>query len=886
MERRRIRLTALAGLWLASSALFAAGLQVEVGTRDRDTDAAIEGALKRVGSLARESARAQRLNIPERMPLLTNRVVLTRNGQRLPFDPGGRAPGDLTLQFQSSGSRAFPTAYQTHLQNTFNQAVTVMNAVFGMPKSGINVKVLNYDADIPDRTAVAGGAYVSNAPGGPEIRFPVFSNPTAASIHFIHCLLLAYQADTPVPTDAWNEGLVRAAVMQISRTPNALTGNPDSQQIEAVLDAAYDVSPHYEWWNQPSLGAPNFIAPNLLNGSLPAGGSTGGIFLLRFQMAGTAWATLLAEYPAFLSQFNARYQASPGMYTDEAALIPLGQQVINTIRGSSSATVEGYSFADWVERQGVLDPVGSAGLKLHVQAFPLTPTAGTSDFGVFAIVLNAFRLDAAGNETLLAGRSYPIYWREDWTRFFTTAQDDVIDVAGAYGSVAPNFFANNGQAPYRVAVDVPFNGSLQRVYLPAGATGTGADPTSRDIFGTLRGVDEVSGTYSLSITGTRLAAPITLNVQRFAFGAVIADPNFQQPQQLTIQVLRNGVVLFTRTINKGQGPVALDLAPPQSDADITWTLPAGLSLAGPGGSPWRSNADEVLGLTSGNLLLARWNSIAGKYDLYPDEGGFQGLLGYYLNVPSATSRTFAVRREIGVPVSLPLRPGWNMVVNPFDETVPFNRITATTGTEAVATYNEARGSILGTTMFALSRDNTNINVGTLTAISSVAARQAFFVRCDRPEGGALILTPNAQARGRSSVSRLPRPDWEMQVNVTAAGRPTASASFGQSRIATRGADRLFDSDLPPSAGGLQISVNNLYRDISGPGRSESFTVRLTGLVPGQQTTLFIGRKERPTALVVVDRTTGRRMFWRRGGTYRFVPTSTTQTFDILTGVVR
>jgi len=868
------------------AAAFPVGLPVEVGTRDREADAAVENALRRVAILARDSMRAQRRVAPPREPLLTSRVVLTRNGQKLPFNPGGRQVGDLVLQFENTGGRAFPTDYRTHLQNTFNQAVTVMNAVFGPPKSGITVRVLNYDADIPDRTAVAGGAYVANAPGGPEIRFPVYSNPTAASVHFIHTLLLAYQADTPVPTDAWNEGLVRAAVIQVARTPNALTGNPTAEEIESVLDASYDVSPHYEWWNQPSLGAPNFIAPNLLNTNLPAGGSTGGIFLLRFQMAGTAWATLLAEYPAFLREFNRRYQASPGAYQTEAALLTLGQQVLDTIRGSVGSTVEGYPFAEWVERQGVLDPVGGAGLKVHVQAFPLFPTAGTSDFGVFAIILNTFRLNADGSETLLAGRSFPIYWREDWTRFFTTAQDDVIDVAGGYGSVAPNFFANNGQAPYRVAVDVPFNGSLERVYLPAGATGTGADPTPRDLYGTLRGVDEVSGTYNLTVRGTRMGAPIGVPVQRFAFGAVISDPNFQFAQQITVQVQRNGATLFSRVINKGQGPLALDLAPPEADADTTWSLPAGLSLAGPGVSPWRGYAPTLLGVDPAQLLLARWNSVSGRYDLFPEEGAIQGKLGYYIDLPAARTAEFAARREINVPVSLPLRPGWNMVTNPFDEAVPFNRVTATTGTEAVATYNEARGTILGTTIFGLTRDNTNIHVGTLSALSSLPARGTFFVRCDRPEGGVLILSPSSQARGRSTPSRLPRPDWEMQIKVSSPGRPVAMASFGQARTATANADRAFDSDLPPDGGGLQVSVDRMFRNITGPGRSASFRVRVTGLTPGQVTTLAIGRKERPRSMAVVDRQTGRRLYWYRGGSYRFTPTGTTYEFDILTGVTR
>jgi len=228
--------------------------------------------------------------------------------------------------------------------------------------------------------------------------------------------------------------------------------------VNAVLDAAYDVSTFYDWWNQPSLAAPRFIAPNLVSTPLPAGGSTGGIFLLRFQMAGTAWNRLLAEVPGFLVQFNARYQLSPASYPNEASLVALGQVALDAAAGRANATVEGKTFAQWFEEQRVLDSDLIPGPKLHVQAFPLDPTPGSSDFGVFAIVANAFQLEPNGNETLFGGRAFPVYWREDGTRFLTSVQDDVLEIAGAYGSVAPNFPATSGTTPYRTLVDVPFAG--------------------------------------------------------------------------------------------------------------------------------------------------------------------------------------------------------------------------------------------------------------------------------------------------------------------------------------------------------------------------------------------------------------------------------------------
>jgi hypothetical protein len=82
--------------------------------------------------------------------------------------------GDLVLVFDTTGARAFPSDYRTFLETVFANAKATMNLVFGPPSLGGQVRVSNFDADIGDRDAVAGGYYLpDNGSGEREIRFPV-----------------------------------------------------------------------------------------------------------------------------------------------------------------------------------------------------------------------------------------------------------------------------------------------------------------------------------------------------------------------------------------------------------------------------------------------------------------------------------------------------------------------------------------------------------------------------------------------------------------------------------------------------------------------------------------------------------------------------------------
>ena len=887
------------------AAPFALGsdLRVEIGqTRSLDavhdlTDAAVRTFARRAALLGHAQlenwASRGRLRTPYTLPL---RVVLTRNGVPIPPHRPFLGGSDITLTF--SLTRPFPAGYQTTLQGVFTQAKPAMNAVFGPPAVGGPVLVSNYDADIQDRYAVGGGYYVANGgpSGEPEIRFPVYFSTEGAGVNFLHCLLLAYQGQNPYPFDAVNEGLVRAATMKIARTAGSLPATFDPVAVENALESLYDVSGFYDWYNQPALGCEHFIAPNLLNTQLPPGGSTGGIYLVRYLMAGTAWHKVIAEYPGFIAEFNSLYYANPSAFQTMPELVALGQQALDFVGGAPNSTVEAMSFADWVERQYILDAQTTGGLKIMVQPFPIDATGGTSDFGVYGFDVNVFRTAANGDESLLAGTSYPIYWRPDFSRFFMAAQDDQIKLAGAYGAVVPNFPGatfNNKQ--YRVAIDVPFGDSDTRVVVPAGSFSTGTNPLPNNFIGTLTGLSAPAlGTYEVSVEWPG-GSQTGVTVDNFAFGANITDPNFLKAQAVTVRVFVNAgspSEIFSRRVNKGFGMLALNLSPPESDTSYDATVLSQLDFIGIPLQQYRVRPTDAFAIADPDLLFARWNSTLNRYDIFPTAGQILPGFGFYLRPASSGTTTIHGYSPPKTPISIALVPGWNMVTVPFNQSLDSTDVTFTVATEAVSTFAEAVGTIIGNTVFDFTPDGANPDTGTLLPASSFVPGRGYFVRVLRPEGAVMIFTPTdfGTANVSAPVSRTSQLQtldhaWEAKVQVSNPRFKKTWVVIGQSNRATLGFDPMFDSELPPSPGGFQaalISSRRMFKDIGLWGSVQKFNLDVTGLYKGERETLDVILTKGTKMLTLIDKATGKRTWFTHGGRYFFKAAGTSQSFEIWT----
>ncbi len=825
------------------------------------------------------------------LPLLTQPVSVRFDGGAS-RSPLSRVRGDITLQFDTSGARAFPSDYRAFLQDVLTSAQPAINQFFGNAFISGTVRVRNYDADINDRDAVAGGVYVhDNGSGDREIRFPIYQDqvgykPEVVAINFLHTLLLAYQGGTTYPGDAWNEGLVRSVVIQIARFPGALPNGLDTDQVEAVLSSTYGVGGLYDWYNQPALSSTRFIAPNLATLALPVGGSTGGLYLLRYQMAGSAWQKVAVQYPTFAKELRNRVFALSTTPT-LAQLQTSGQQSIDAVQGAG-AKIENLTFAAWVRNQFILDITTTPGLKLALQPFPIADGLSGSDFGVFGVQAHLFEVRANGDEILSRDTLYPIYWSPDYTRFFTSAQDDRIDVFQGYGAVAPNFPGGGfGGSPYRVTLDVPAQDRLARVTLPAGAIATPANPVPKTVFGTVTGiVPETGAAYSVRFR--RGSTTWNLPLENFAFGGDLTGaPTLTD---LRVEVVRtlNSVttVLATRFVNRTDARLALQLHV-DAIAEQNIVLPAGVSAFVAEVDPRRTGAYSALGLGENEALLARWNALRGRFELGADVGNLTPGHAYFARRDASLNRDVSGFAPGNEPITVALRPGWNFIGSPFGVGVSFGDIEVLNAANPSQTYEGARGVLLGTDAFVFSRGANDPasgvpETGLFVAATQIPAAAGVYVRCLAPEGAVLLMRPpSAGLTGRASLTPIPA-RWRADLTLRQGGNIAATAEIGQAAGATRGFDVRIDSEPPPAAfGGPRMTIDTrYYRNLTSDRSAGSWRLSATGLNPGQTYTLQLN----PTpGSPVIDLTIpGTQQRWRsdRAITISFTARASTALWDI------
>lgn len=822
-----------------------------------------------------------------RIPFALPNTVVLKGGKGGQIGP--RVRGDLILQFDT-GTTAFPPAYEDLLQSVFDQARPTMNLVFGLPSEAGDVRITNADATIPDRSAVSGGTYVAGSAGARQILFPVYSSPEAAAVNFLHCLLLAHQGRTPWPYDAQQEGLVRAAVMQVARTPGALPASLDPELIEAALANTYDVGPWYDWYNQPALASTAFIPANLFNTDLPSGGSVGGPYLLRHQMAGSAWYKAIIQNPGFLPELNRRYYLTGVSLAEDPAFITACQASLDVANSSVSSLIEGKSFATWLPQQFVLQRRIAVGPKVLVQPVPLPPEAGTSDFGVFDVVTHSFETRANGDEILLSGTAYPIFWENTFNRLFPSAQEDRMDIAGAYGSVTPNLPNILGGAIYRCAIDIPVGDRLQRTYVPVGAIATGSDTDEKNFYGTVIGLGSAdSAKVRVKVGNTVVGNAPIING---AFGITVTNTNYSRAQRLTVEVIKtiNTVdqVALTRLVNKAPGALSLDLRVGENiEFGPTGGIPKGLSLLGFSAEPYVGSPTDLLGA---NPLVARYNPNRAAYDLFPDTGDFRLGHAYFVRANVALpSFSVSARYHPGTPMSVALRPGWNLVSSPMPEDVPISRIRVVRAADFPKFYSDAVGTEVGLDFFEFTPGANDPatgapETGTFGAGTIFRQGRGYFVRCLAPEGATLVFDPLTPLVRNGPRVAGKQPTWVIRAAVTK-GRNVAMAFMGAAQDATVNFDRPYDSTLPPAlSGGLQLAVEGKnYRDVRRINDNQTFRIKLTGLVVGQSYDLkLIAAVGNPGEFTLVDAVARVRARMKAPFSYPFTATSSIRWIEVQT----
>jgi hypothetical protein len=874
--------------------------------------ALVTGVSAEVAAANAYAAAYWRAKHPAGLPFIMPRVAYMRDENGRALWPGPRRSGEdggLTLTFEG-----FDAAYQQRLVATFDASKPFLDAILGQPYQAATVHVRNYDADIGDRDAVAGGIYLPDGgTGTPVILFAVYLAPETAVVNFIHCLALAYQGPALLEYDAWSEGFARAATMQTVRL-GGVPGGLNQGTIDQIIESSYDNSPHYSWYNQPPLGNPRFIAPNLRDLPLPPGGSLGGIYLMRYKMGGTAWGKVITEFPGFLSTFlpayYTAYDIDPSLAGDIPALKSLAQSTMDFLGGPGS-TIEGRPFASWHRRQFILDTTVTRGKKVFLEPIPITSGLLGNDFGVFALWGTYFDTLQGGNETLLSGTSYPLYWDTSFARMFTSGQDDRMDIGAGFGSVTPNLpNVLGGDIWYRGTVELPVTDTIARSLLPVGAIATANNPIPKVFYGTVLGFDgavtggdpNVTGIVRLTLPGQ---PPIDASLRNGAFGADVPAPGFNAPKRATVQVIRvvNAVetVLHTSFVNTWGQALGLDI---RIDDETTYFplggLPGGIQMFTMPVRPFETDMAVTLGQPPGQALIGRWRQDLFRYALYPSLQGFDYGRGFFTRLPAAQPGISVEGFSPGSsPLSVALQVGWNQVGSPFPDDIPFTQVTVQRAAEFPKLWADAiAAGWIDTTIFEFVPGAPDPfsglpEGGAMNAITSFPEGKALFVRCLVAEGVTITFKPSTSMAASQTIPLAPL--WRVRLAFSGLGVERSAVEIGAQSGARTGHDVGIDALLPPLWGGaLQASIAGaapLFRDMRQSGISP-WTVYAEGLRVGAAYEVrFVqaAGSARPR-FRVRDVESGVTVSPSVGGVYRFTARSPRHTFHVtafaLTGGAR
>lgn len=808
-------------------------------------------------------------------------VVLRRNGRLILPDRtrnGGLGNGTLTFQFQTTGDM-FPPNYQNLLQRVLNTVVPLVEAEYGKPAQTRTITVVNFDEDIGDRDAVVGGIYdVSNN----QFLFPIFNAPESAAVNLTHLIVRAFHGGVQLAYDAWEEGFARAVTAKVARTSTfrGIAGL-SADFIEQTLENTYDARPYYDFWNQPSLGSPSFIAPSLRQGSI-AGGTTGGLWLVRYLMAGSVWMKLQTEYPNFFKEFNNRFygQYTTGLEGNVPQLIQIAKQTLSAISGSGSPTVEGIPFEDWYKRQFVLDTSVTYGRKLHAQLFPYVSQVQPDEKAVFIVFLTYFQAMQTTNgwdESLLSGTCYPVYWDYQFNRLTLSPQYERVDIRVGSGSVVPSFIGDE-TANQRLTIDFAVGTESVRLAYPSGKV-QGAN-FQNDFFGAVYGLENGSVQIQLE-NGVNSTTPVVNG----AFGVTLPSPGVNRDQRATLTFKDSGgSTVGTARVNTGVGFQGVVVYLDNPIQTFRLQLPAGLHMISLPLRPFTTDFASLLGIASNRLMLAHWRQERFQYAYYPETPAPAPGTGYFLQLENPINvliqgQTPPTNQNIG----LGLQVGWNLIGNPFSSSVRVaDLLVAHTFEEPVSweTATESIGgqpALVGSSIFTLNQ------TGGYTAVTQLEPGKAYWVRVLRPEGVNLIVPPPSRSRNATRNYTVSPAQWESRLVLeTTGGNHQASIALGLDPRARNDYDSM-DVESPPAFSerlrmgieqqGWGRSAGTYERDVRAPNAKQSWEITIRPLQPDETHILRwqMPNTNRRWRVNLHDATTGEKIDMRTKREYWFVP---------------
>jgi len=134
--------------------------------------------------------------------------------------------------------------------------------------------------------------------------------------------------------------------------------------------------------------------------------------------------------------------------------------------------------------------------------------------------------------------------------------------------------------------------------------------------------------------------------------------------------------------------IVVTAGPVQSYPNGDVYFEAGLYMLGPPAIPADSHPATLLGIPTGDLQAARWNTSSGAYDYYTGEplpDNLRLALGrsLWVNLPYAVTVSPSGTSAPSGDFNISLRPGWNQLGNPFFGAFDFAACTVTYGSQTM-----------------------------------------------------------------------------------------------------------------------------------------------------------------------------------------------------------
>ena len=288
----------------------------------------------------------------------------TSKEQLSPGKLPSQLPNKLTFTFDSP-EHPWTADELNIINNALADFSPVIETIYGEPAFTITVNVRK------DPSITFSGEY------SPITKEIVLRDATQLDV-LCHEMIHAFRDENMLLINSYEEGMTRAVEVEVFNRLAAYTFWNENHSY------MYDV--YYEGLNRQVIGSQfgnfDYASPFLL---------------LRYDLAGYAWAKVFLENSNFFVDFNRtlydRALLDPSTLSDVS--------ILQDIASSLQPVVEGKPFLTWYEQQGIFDPSPKEGYFLY---------QNISNFNVYY-----FSRDASGSEKMIAGATiqWEIYDHED-----------------------------------------------------------------------------------------------------------------------------------------------------------------------------------------------------------------------------------------------------------------------------------------------------------------------------------------------------------------------------------------------------------------------------------------------------------------------------------------